>query len=227
MKKFIAVLTLLLLPVLAMAQGVTVYPPGAASVTASSTTTFTNKTLNCESTGNICTLPEKKYFPAAGGTAAAPASVWNLPASNPAVAVLTEGTNTLQGTLDFADGANTLSAQTDYWLPEDFTGTVDARIAWFTSATSGDVVWALQTSCVTDNESNDPSWNTASTSTDTAKGTTNRLAIAPTITTVDVTGCAAGEFMHLKVYRDPTVGGDTLAATARLVGVELTIRRAM
>jgi hypothetical protein len=111
---------------------------------------MTNKTLDAEGTGNVVTLPFKLWLPAAGGTAAAPASVWNLPATNPAVAVVTAGTNTLQGTLDFADGANTLSAQLDWMLPSDWTGTVDARFKWFTSATSGDVVWQLATSCVAD-----------------------------------------------------------------------------
>jgi hypothetical protein len=42
-----------------------------------------------------------------------------------------------------------------------------------------------------------------------------------------VTGCAAGELMHIKILRDSAHASDTLAATARLIGVELVIREAM
>ena len=77
-----------------------------------------------------------------------------------------------------------------------------------------------------DAETDDPAFNTASTVTDTAKGTTNQTNDAA-ITTVTVTGCAAGELMHLKILRDAAHASDTLAATARLIGVELVIREAM
>jgi hypothetical protein len=40
-----------------------------------------------------------------------------------------------------------------------------------------------------------------------------------------MTGCAADELLHLKVFRDPANGSDNLAATARLIGVELTVPR--
>jgi len=61
---------------------------------------------------------------------------------------------------------------------------------------------------------------------DTAKGTTLQTNDA-SITTVTVTGCAAGELMHLKIMRDRTNGSDTLgASSAQLIGVELTMRRA-
>jgi hypothetical protein len=95
-----------------------------------------------------------------------------------------------------------------------------------TTATSGDVVWQLAIICVADAETDDPAFNTASTVTDTAKGTTNQTNDAA-ITTVTVTGCAAGELMHIKILRDSAHASDTLAATARLIGVELVIREAM
>jgi hypothetical protein len=103
---------------------------------------------------------------------------------------------------------------------------VDATIKWMTSATSGDVVWQLATICVADAETDDPAFNTASTVTDTAKGTTLQTNDAA-ITTVTVTGCAAGELMHLKILRDAAHASDTLAATARLIGIELVIREAI
>lgn len=193
---------------------------------AADTVTFTNKSYNAGGTGNTLTIPRRLWFPAAGCNNATAGSIWDLPTTNPAVAACVTGTNTQKGVLDFADGANTLSAQLTYQLPSTWTSTVDATITWFSGTTTGDVVWQLATVCVADAETDDPAFNTASTVTDTAKGTTNRLNNA-TITTVTVTGCAAGELMHLKILRDPANGSDTHAATARLIGVELVIWEAM
>jgi hypothetical protein len=198
-----------------------------APTTAASTTTETNKTLDAEATGNVLTLPFSLWIPAArcdNATATSPA--WSFPTSNPGVPACVTGSNTQFGTMDFADGANTLSAQTHVMLPGDWTGTVGVKLKWFTSATTNAVVWQVATDCVADAETSDPAFNTASTVTDTAKGTTlqqNDAAIA----SLTVTGCAAGELMYLRVFRDPTNGSDTLAATAKLVGIELTYRRAI
>jgi len=188
--------------------------------------TLTNKTIDAEGTGNVITIPRRLWFPAAGCNNATAGSIWDLPTSNPAVAACVTGTNTQKGVLDFADGANTLSAQITYKLPSTWTGTVDANIKWFSATTTGSVVWQLATICVADAETDDPAFNTASTVTDAAKGTTNQTNDAA-ITTVTVTGCAAGELMHVKILRDPTNGSDDHAATARLIGVELVIREAM
>lgn len=190
------------------------------------TDTFTNKTYDAEGTGNVLTIPRRIWFPGAGCNNTTAGSVWDLPTSNPAVPACVTGTNTQKGVLDFADGANALSAQLTYKLPSTWTGTVDANIKWFSATTTGDVVWQLATICVADAETDDPAFNTASTVTDTAKGTTNQTNDAA-ITTVTVTGCAAGELMHLKITRDPAHASDTHAATARLVGVELVIREAI
>lgn len=198
----------------------------AAYITASSSTTFTNKTFNAESTGNILTFPVKIWIPAAICNNATPASHgWSFPTSNPGVPACQTGSNTQFGTMDFADSAD-LSAQYHLRLPSDWTSTVDVAIKWFTSATSGDVVWQIATICVADAETSDPAFNTASTVTDTAKGTTLQENDA-SITTVTVTGCAAGELMFVKVKRDAAHASDTLAATARLIGIEITYRRAI
>jgi len=189
------------------------------------TKAFTNTTIDCEGTGNTCTIPKRVYFPAAGCNNATAGSVWDLPASNPAVAACKTGTNTQMGVLDFADSSN-LSAQLHYMLPTTWTGAIDARIKWLTSATSGSVVWQVSTICVADAETDDPSFNTASTVTDAAKGTTLQTNDA-SITGVTATGCAAGELMHIKIQRDSGHASDNLAATARLIGLELVIREAL
>jgi len=194
-------------------------------ITASSTDTLTNKTIDAEATGNVVTIPFTLYIGAAGCNGATAGTIWDLPTSSPAVATCTLGTNTVQGYLAFAD-ATSLSAQYNWFIPSDWSGNIDARIKWFSTATSGDVVWQLQTSCVADAETNDPSFNTANTVTDTVKGTTLQLNDA-SITTLTTTGCAAGELMHLKVLRDAAHASDTLAATANLIGIELKYRRAI
>jgi hypothetical protein len=198
-----------------------------AVLAAQNTITLLNTIYNAESTGNIFTSTYKEWIPAARcDNATATSPLWSFPTTNPGVPACQTGTNTQYGTMDFADGANTLSAQVHLKLPSDFTSTMDAKFVWFTSATTNSVVWQLATICVADAETSDPAFNTASTVTDAAKGTTLQLNDA-SITTVTITGCAAGELMYLRVFRDPAHASDTLAATARLIGVELTFRRAI
>lgn len=203
----------------------TAYVQTELTAYASDTVTFTNKTYDAEGTGNVLTIPRRIWFPAAGCNNATAGNIWDLPASNPAVAACKTGTNTQMGVLDFADGSN-LSAQITYALPSTWTGTVDANIKWLSSGTTGNVVWQLSTICVADAETDDPAFNTASTVTDATKGTTLQTNDAA-ITGVTATGCAAGELMHLKIQRDSAHASDTLAATARLIGVELVIRESL
>lgn len=198
---------------------------GSDVATAASTTTLTNKTLDAEGTGNTVTIPRRIWLPAAGCVNATAGSVWDLPATSPAVAACVTGTNIQKGVLDFAD-ASDLSAQITYKLPSTWTGALDANVKWFSATTTGDVVWQVQTICVADAETDDPAFNTASTVTDTAKGTTNQTNDAA-ITGITTTGCAAGELMHVKIRRDAGHVSDTHAATARLIGVELVVREAM
>jgi len=199
---------------------------GAADVTSSSTTTFTNKTIDAEAAGNFIKIPDKLILPAAGCDDTTATTFWDRPAdANAPDAACVAGTNVRKGVLDFIDGA-TNSAQQTLWLPSDWTGNVDVEVKWFSTATSGSVVWQIQTSCVADGETDDPSWNTADTITDAAKGTANQMNDA-SVSAIAMTGCAAGELWHLLILRDPTHASDHLGATARLYQVALTVRRAM
>jgi len=164
----------------------------------------------------------KAWLPAAGCNNATAGTFWDLPTSTPAAAACVTGTNTQKGVLDFADTSGGFSAQNGVLLPSDWSGTLNARIIWFTTATSGNVKWSLSTICtaVGATETDDPSFNTASTVTTAAPGTANRLQTS-SISSVTVTGCAAGELLHLKLFRDGNDGSDTISATARLVGVEI------
>lgn len=196
-------------------------------ITASSADTLTNKTLDVEGTGNVITTVSVVDFPAAGCSNTTAVSFWDLPTSTPAVATCVSGTNTQKAYLDFADTTGGFSAQTGFRLPADFTGTMDAKITWLTTATTGNVKWSLSTICVATDatETDDPAFNTASTVTTAAAGVASRLQTSA-ITSVTITGCAAGEWMHVKIFRDGNDAADTIAATARLVSVQLILRRA-
>jgi len=188
------------------------------------TVTKTNLTLDVEATGNVITTVSYVTFMAATCQNATATLNFDTPTTSPAVAACITGTNTQKGVADFADAVN-LSMQTTFPLPRDWSGTVDARFKWLTTATANSVVWQLSTICVADAETDDPAFNTASTVTDAAKGTANQTNDAD-IAGVTMTGCAAGALLHLKVQRDSAHASDTLAATARLISLELTLRRA-
>lgn len=206
--------------------GTVTLPTATDTLVARATTdTLTNKTIDAEGTGNLITLSHKIWMPAAICQNVTPISAWSLPTTNSAVAACDTGTNTQKGTLEFADGANALSAQITFALPADWTGAIDLRLKWFDStATTGAVVWQVASICVADAETSDPAFNAASTVTDTAKGTINQDNDAA-ITGLTTTGCAAGETLYLKVTRDPAHVSDTMADTAKLRGIEITYRR--
>jgi hypothetical protein len=193
---------------------------------ASATQTFTNKTLDCEATGNACTNVYEHYIPAAGGTVAAPGSVWSLPATNPAVAFVGAGTYVIQPVLNFADGANALTAQTDWWLPQDWVGTVNAIIMWYGNA-SGNVVWQLGVSCAGVGETTDIAFATTVFAANAASvgNISNTASTTLTMGTGSPGTCAAGELMNIKITRDPTHGSDTMAGTASFMGIKFIYRR--
>ena len=201
---------------------------GSGTVTATSTDTLTNKTINAESTGNVITTVAKIYLPAAGGTVAAPGLLWDALASNAPTAVCSAGsteTTLLRCTADFPDADGDYSLQQAFMLPSDWTGNIDLKFMWKAAATSGDAVWQAALVCRADGEADDAAFNTANTVTDTAKGTTLQLNTA-SIASMTTTGCAAGELAHLKVFRNRTHASDTITGTISLVGVEVTARRA-
>jgi hypothetical protein len=188
--------------------------------------TLTNKTLDVEGTGNAITIVDKVWLPAAACNNATAGPMWDLPTTLAPTATCVTGTNTQKAYLDFPDTDGAYQAQTNFELPIDWTGAIDVNIKWLSSITTGNVFWQISTICVADAETDDPAFNTASTVADAAKGTTNQTNDAA-ITGVTATGCAAGELLHLKIMRDRTNASDTLgAAAARLIGVEVTLRRA-
>lgn len=191
------------------------------------TATLTNKTIDVAGTGNAITIEQRKYFPAAGCINVTAGSVWNLPATNPAVAACKTGTNTNMGVLNFNDTTDQ-SGQIEYLLPTTWVGAIDARVFWLAAATSGATGWCVQLISTADAETDDaayPAQGAGNCVSDTAKGTTLQMNSA-TITGVTATGVAAGELLHIKISRDADGGAvtDSMTGDASLIGVELTFR---
>jgi len=198
------------------AVGECFYDTDAAAETApkwcSATNTWTNTTL------------DEDYVMGCTCNASTAARIWSLPsASAPTPACA--GTNSWRCTLSYADAATNNSY---LWkrLPSTWVGQIDVVIQWYTTATTGSVVWQVATTCVAATEANDPTYNTPSTVTDAANGSASTLNEA-TITNLDVTGCAAGEMLNLKIFRDATHASDDLAAAALILGAEIRLRRAV
>ena len=195
-------------------------------VTTDSTATLTNKTFDAEGTGNSLTIPVKVWFPAAGINNTSVGSMWDLPTANAAVPTANTGTNVQKATLDFN---STAVAQQTLFLPADFTGNIDVNIIWFTSATTGNCKWLISTSFSATNqtETDDFAWNTASTVTTAAAGTASRISTSSisNVTSSGTTSSGASKLMHIKIARDGSEASPI--TTARLVGLELTFRRAI
>lgn len=135
------------------------------------------------------------------------------------------GTYQNRGTLDFTDGSNHTS-QASIHLGDDYdsAGATSLAIYWKTTATTGDAIWAVKTACSGTGEATDVAWNAAQNITSAALGT-GGLKIKASQASLTMTGCAADETLFIKIDRDGTVGGDTIAATAVLVGIEIKYYR--
>lgn len=188
---------------------------------------LTNVTFNAEATGNNITLKRHKWFPAAACVGTTPSTIWDLPATNPAVAVCRSPTNTTKGVLEFADGVNALTAQITEFLNEDWVGAIEATIVWQSGSTLTDtVVWMLALACAGEGESDNPAFTDDAFTADANKATANQYNLTA-VNTITTTGtCAANKLMHVRVKRDPGHASDTLVATAQLVGVALKLREA-
>lgn len=191
-----------------------------------STGAWTNFKLDAEGTGNVLSFKRYKWFPAAGANGATCYTIWDLPASNAAVAACRTGSNTTKGVLEFADGAD-LSAQLTEYLFEDWTGAIDATIIYEANSTStNSTVWQLAIACAGDADSDDPTFTYDVFTADAGKSTAHQYN-ATAVNTVATTGtCVAGDIMHMSVRRDSGHASDNLAATAKFVGLVLKLRDA-
>lgn len=130
--------------------------------------------------------------------------------------------------LDFADGATKLFAEATVAMPSDWDGgTVTAEFFWLTNGTgTGGVVWGCAGRSYGDQETLDQAFGTEQTVTDNGVATANQVLKSSATGAITLGGTpAAGELVQFRVSRDPTNGSDTLAQTARLLGVMISYTR--
>lgn len=118
--------------------------------------------------------------------------------------------------LAFSDSGTRTGASSTFMVPKNYASTPKGYVVWKSTATSGDVVWDVDTKAVADGESLDPSADDdAQTVTTTTPGTA-RLRKDSSVT---FTGTyAADDLVLVSVYRDGAQGADTLAAEALFEG---------
>lgn len=186
--------------------------------------TLTNKTIDAEASGNTITLPSYVQVPAAGCNNATASANWDLPTTNAPTPNCLTGTNTQQGTMDFDDTA-ARTMQTSFLLPPGWTGNVDIDIDWLVTAGGGanTAKFTVATACSAAGATFDPAFNAANTITSGTVGANNAMNVTSQ-TAITMTGCAAGNVLHIKLGRDNT---DTSTATVRVLNVAFTIRRSM
>ena len=199
--------------------------------------TLTGKTLNCESTGNVCGVPVTRFYAAAGCNNATAGSIWDLPTATPAVATCVTGTNIQKGVLQYADTTGGFSAQITDALPVDWTttGGFDVNLYWTTPATTGNGKWTVQLVCtaVAASATDDPAFPTTGngfvTITTAAPGTTLFVQTSQALANTPPTSCATATkvLAHWRVFRDGNDAADTLTNSANFIGLEVTYRRAV
>ena len=189
------------------------------------TVTKTNMTYDAEGTGNSLTIPFKIFYRAAICQNVTASIGFSTPTSNAPTAECVTGTNTQYAVLNF-DAATAESVQDNFFWPVDGTGNIDLDIVWRSATTTLETEWNIQTVCVNDAETGDPAFNTASEVIDTTKGTADQFNEA-TISSITITGCAAGEMLFWKFSRDAADADDDMTGDADLISLTFTIRRAM
>lgn len=130
--------------------------------------------------------------------------------------------------MGFADGAALKYASFGFVLPSDYDGgTMTAKFYWSANSTStNSVVWGISGVAVDEDGTLDVASGTVQEVTDANKSTAYDLNISDATSAITIAGTpAAGKYVRFTVYRDPTDGSDTLAATALLLSVVLTYTR--
>jgi hypothetical protein len=113
-------------------------------------------------------------------------------------------------------------AQFSVTMPKNWDeGTVKARFVWRATSSSGDVIWGIAGVAVSDDDVLDAALGTAQEVTDTLTATTDLMHSAETSAITIGGSPAARDTVFFQVYRKAAAAGDTLAAAASLVGVEI------
>jgi hypothetical protein len=171
--------------------------------------------------------PEWATVSASGGGSTnvwIPASAW-IPRTTTGAGIDSreQSTNKINTDELLFDSGTDEFAQAMIVMPSNWNaGTVTAKFHWTASTGSGNVVWGLQGRAYANDDALDQAMGTAQTATDTLTAT-NDVDISPATSAITLGGTAAsGNPVIFQVYRDADAGGDTLAADARLLGVEIS-----
>jgi hypothetical protein len=149
-------------------------------------------------------------------------ALWSLPTSSAPTLACRTGTNVQAGVLQFSHG-NTAQFPVDIPSDYDSSGTVYAKV-YFTQAgntTSGQtIIMQMATGC--SSTTDDPSFNTAQ-----AFGTATTTGTAQTpftesLSSVTMTGCAAGGNMNVQISRSSS---DTATTAPNVYWVSITFPR--
>jgi hypothetical protein len=126
----------------------------------------------------------------------------------------------LYRTLDFDPTTQEFAGFVLPWPKSADEGTISFRALWTAAAGSGGVAWALQAIGRSDDDAIDTAYGTEQMVIDTllAAGDLHRSAESAAIT---ISTLAEGDLVFLRVKRVPADAADTLAADARLIGLEL------
>lgn len=107
------------------------------------------------------------------------------------------------------------------------SGNVTVDVDWYAdTASTGDVVWAVQLACITPNTDTQDvetkALATANTFTDTHLGTTGQRLHRATVTVSNLDSLAAEDVVWIRIARQAAAGGDTMAGDGILVGATVS-----
>lgn len=109
-------------------------------------------------------------------------------------------------------------------LHDAWTGNVDIELESFSGSTFGDAYYTVATSCASvDDNLSSLSYNTESTAV-TTYASSSFLRKKASFTSVNMTGCVAGDILSIRVGRDGTQGTDTLSGATYLHGLTLKVQ---
>lgn len=194
----------------------------------SATRTFTNKTIDCEGTGNSCGTVSKIQLDFASCSGAAAFLNWNDEASGVAAptAACNDAGTTQKPSADFSGTVDNALVWT-LKLPSDWNGSseIDLALRYVSVAASpsGDTRWTFGMVCRAVGENWDSTYNELGV-TDTVSSQ-NFLNDASVTTSSIGSVCNAGEDLTIRARRDADNAADTNDDLAKALYLELTLRR--
>lgn len=202
----------------------TAYVQTELTAYASDTVTLTNKTVDCTTAGNVCTVYQYRQLDLVGVSGGTAGHVWDDdPLSTTCTAASTAGTNQTRAFCTFPDSDGEIGKQLKLSLPTGYVaGTLQYRVSWKTTGT-GNFRPRLQTICYASDAASDSAYSN-STYITAAAGTSARFNQTAWTTATD-TGCDPEETMAIRFSRNRTEASDTLnaAADVEFVGIRYAV----